>query len=627
MLSPHYRAMQIQDVFRHSKVFKVLRAIIAVLGITCSVGSEDFFHLWDQESEFLVLVLFTFFIACQKHQILRHNLVVPSAVLSLICFLGKGVASAGDVSFLSPSILNVSVALISIFGHYIVMELLISASLEVYSTWGKLIESKADIFFQGSSSAWQMQLVMLLCWSPWMILQYPGYFSWDGLNQIAQGVGELSLSAHHPLFITNMYSIIFQIGCILLNASGAILLLVLVQAFLLSYALSDVVHLAQELGLSKLFQILAFLFFAFNPMFACYSTWVVKDVVATSFFVIWLVRVVRCALDSNRGFRLFVSSCVFGALTVLSRNDAIAPVCIAYVALACTHSSRQAKAGYAMLLVVTIAISGLASVAIDFQGKAAPVNVRESLSAPLQMTARYLQEYPNDILEDEREVLTHIIISSDLDDLAAAYDPTLADPVKSQIEFENASSLINYLKTWLSMGVRHPDVYLSSFLQGTIGYWYPFADYHSQGWDGAEALPLNSDYAVYPSGFFEAHGLCGSNLHQELASINRPFASFQEELMRFSAALKELPIISLVFHPGTYFVTLMLCVIWALMNHQLIEFVLIIPLLIKVLICFLSPLSGSVRYFLPVICGCVVAIETCLHKSSDRSLVEERIVS
>ena len=97
---------------------------------------------------------------------------------------------------------------------------------------------------------------------------------------------------------------------------------------------------------------------------------------------------------------------------------------------------------------------------------------KEMLSIPFQQTARYLKEYPDDVTESEENAIEKIL---DYGSLAENYNPEISDHVKDT--FNNSATtqdMVNYFKAWVSMFLRHPDVYFQATFNNTYGYYYPF---------------------------------------------------------------------------------------------------------------------------------------------------------
>ena len=99
-----------------------------------------------------------------------------------------------------------------------------------------------------------------------------------------------------------------------------------------------------------------------------------------------------------------------------------------------------------------------------------PGETREMLSVPFQQTARCLLAYPDDVTESELRAVSAVL---DVENGVPNYDPRLADPVKDTSSPDLSGRLGPYMQAWLSMGMRHPGVYLDAWLNMIYGYFYP----------------------------------------------------------------------------------------------------------------------------------------------------------
>ena len=93
-----------------------------------------------------------------------------------------------------------------------------------------------------------------------------------------------------------------------------------------------------------------------------------------------------------------------------------------------------------------------------------PGGKREMLSIPFQMTARYVKEHPDDITEEESEVIDKMLY---METLAERYDPVSADPVKgfAFYEIHNTPDYLDYIRVWFRQGCRHPGSYVNAFFE------------------------------------------------------------------------------------------------------------------------------------------------------------------
>lgn len=89
----------------------------------------------------------------------------------------------------------------------------------------------------------------------------------------------------------------------------------------------------------------------------------------------------------------------------------------------------------------------------------APGGKQEKYSLLFQQTARYVKTYPNDVKEDEKEVLKKVL---NYDTLGKDYNPTNADPVKGYWQRGKDEDYAEYLKVWFKQGLRHPGVYIEA---------------------------------------------------------------------------------------------------------------------------------------------------------------------
>lgn len=97
---------------------------------------------------------------------------------------------------------------------------------------------------------------------------------------------------------------------------------------------------------------------------------------------------------------------------------------------------------------------------------------REMLSLPLQMTARYLKEYENEITAEEKEIIDAIL--TDTPSVARYYNPKIADPIKNL--YNRDASLeehVQYFQLWARWFLRHPKVYVDAFFVHVYGWFCP----------------------------------------------------------------------------------------------------------------------------------------------------------
>ena len=78
-----------------------------------------------------------------------------------------------------------------------------------------------------------------------------------------------------------------------------------------------------------------------------------------------------------------------------------------------------------------------------------PGNINEMLSVPIQQTARYMQIYPDEITQDEKESIDRMW---NYDELLENYEPDKSDVAKATFRLESSVSDWNsYFITWMNI--------------------------------------------------------------------------------------------------------------------------------------------------------------------------------
>lgn len=99
-------------------------------------------------------------------------------------------------------------------------------------------------------------------------------------------------------------------------------------------------------------------------------------------------------------------------------------------------------------------------------------SVAEMFSMPFQQTARYLQFYRNELTAEEKAAIEGVL--TDVDKVAASYNPDIADPVKALYRKNvGFSDLAAYFKVWFHCFWKHPEVYVEAFFVHVYGWFDP----------------------------------------------------------------------------------------------------------------------------------------------------------
>lgn len=415
-------------------------------------------------------------------------------------------------------------------------------------------------------------LVMLICWLPWMLSNYPASFNPDSTGQIAQWLGDISWSAHHPPFSTCIMGLCVSLGELLINRNfGAFLYLVL-QAVISALVFSWGLAMLYRLGISRKIWTVFLLFFAINPFWGCFMQWFEKDLLYAVAFFLTLTLLLPVVKERRCSIREAVYIGLTCFVAILLRKTGSYELLPALVVIAFLLKKADRKRMLAVVLAVVLLSTGVNKVlypSLDIEAG----SIKEMLSIPFQQTARYVNHFEDEVTPEERAAIDAVLVFNELD----KYTPEISDAVKNNYR-EDASALPEYFKHWLGMLLKHPVCYFEAGFIMSYGYLAPVRP----------ALDAIFLYDYYP--------------HLGELGFSRVFDEFPT--LAFNS-LRELfiqsPITNILCMAGFYTWLLMFCFVQLLRKKQYSALILFIPCIMNILVCIASPLCASTRYELPVI--------------------------
>ena len=323
-------------------------------------------------------------------------------------------------------------------------------------------------------------IVIFLCWVPALLLLYPGTLINDTWGELIQFIkfnrGESGLSDHNPLFDT------FLMGAFIVPIAQktgewhfVIFVYVVVQAFLSALAFSCTVSYAlKKLNSGSKAALFMTIVYCLLPIYPASVQTVSKDALYAwiyVFFTIQYLEIVRSegtVLRKSAFVILFTLSAILCCLTrkigfyvVLASLLILFPFC------------RKNRLLLLIPALFSVVIMNVVMPAVITRLDAIPGGIQERYSLLFQMTARCFRDYPEDISEEEYAVVDKVLYP---DEMAEAYDPTFADPVKKHTQKGAKEDYDEYIKVWFQMGKRHPDAYIAA-ANSMLAGWFSWTKY------------------------------------------------------------------------------------------------------------------------------------------------------
>lgn len=322
--------------------------------------------------------------------------------------------------------------------------------------------------------------VILLCWLPYYICLFPGASNSDTWWQLEQVTGAQPLNAGHPLLHTFLQSGLILAGKTLLGSWNAgVFLAVLVQSLSMAAVLAYSVHFLVRLNVQPVLPGLLLALYGLVPTFPRSATILMKDTPYSFSVLLFTVLVLEEVLlpqqfAAKRYKKPLAALAAFLVCTMRYNGPVllIGVLLFSGPALWKTAKSGRARAALAAWLVLPLVLGYGISAGLKALPGVEQANPNETLSVPLQQTGRFVRDFGDEVTDEEREVIDRVV---QYDQLAEAYTPWLADPIKSYINREDATDADRaaYRQVWMAQTLRHPVNALEAFVNLNYGWVYP----------------------------------------------------------------------------------------------------------------------------------------------------------
>ena len=350
-------------------------------------------------------------------------------------------------------------------------------------------------------------IVCFLCQLPFFLYEFPGIMSPDSINQFEQVVGLSPLSNHHPLVHTLLIGLFYRIGHLFTdNQNIALSFYTIAQMIFMSFCASYVICTLRRHGLKKRFCLLVLAFYALIPFNNVYAVTIWKDVPFSGIFMLFTCVLfgLIASLDNaaySRSFfvKKYIELFILGISMCLFRSNGW------YCFLVPTpfllwFLRKKFKELLIVCLMVIIAAGVIRGPIMDTFGVEEPDFI-ESCSVPLEQIARVVVD-SKPLTDDEQKLISNVIDTIYIKQLYAA---NFADNMKELVRAGNEDYLVShkaeYLKLWVTLGIKYPGTYLQAFIELTKSYWYPDINSDPGDIDGIIA----NDTGVYSTSIISGH--------------------------------------------------------------------------------------------------------------------------
>lgn len=340
----------------------------------------------------------------------------------------------------------------------------------------KVLRSKEICF-------WIPMVIFIICWFPYLILYYPGFILGDSITSIKQALGIWGLTNHHPVMYTLFVKMCITIGMHFGDLSLGIAIYSCLQMFYIAFAMSKLVEWLSRHKCPFIVECIFIIFYAVMPFFGQITVAMWKDPTFGASVVLWTL----CILSFYESVKIdkridekkyFVSGTLMTLLVCFLRNNGVY-VLLFFMMVLCIgflHHKNELKKSFLKVLLSAAIVVGFyylitGPVYSHFNIAASPVV--ESVGVPLNQMASVVAS-PNGIMsEADKEFMNNLL---PLELYPETYRPCVVDRLKWDANFDEEylnNHIMDFLKTYISMGVKNPRQYIEGWAMMTFGYWAP----------------------------------------------------------------------------------------------------------------------------------------------------------
>ena len=397
----------------------------------------------------------------------------------------------------------------------------------------------------------KIMLLLMLAYIPVLLAVWPGFFCYDAEAETYM-VFTNKYSAHHPILHVVMLGWIMRIFFrIIPSYNFGIAVYLLIQMLVVSACFSYMICFLKRIGVRKWITAVGTLFLAFFPtvsMFVCCTT---KDVYFTSGLVLFTTLLLELAYEGdafwhNKKKKLLMALSLL--MILLFRNNGVYALVLFLPFFALVY--KKTWKHWIKIVLPVIAFYFVFNTAMHAAFHVTPGEKAEMLCVPMQQLARVHEEAIECFNEEDLEIMYSLIPKSILEN----YNPKLADTIKVNFLEDNfKAEPMKYIKLWLRMGLKRPDIYINSVLMNTYDYWYP--DTVVDGYTGFKLVTRYYEDSSYFAFETEPPGARHSLI---------PFLEHFYEKISLEIYQHNIPVISQLFSMGFWLFTYIFTILYLL---------------------------------------------------------------
>lgn len=437
-------------------------------------------------------------------------------------------------------------------------------------------EEYKEIKIQSGKKLFLISFIAIIITKILFLLQYfPGILTPDSINQVMQVFSIYTLKNHHPIFHTMCIGVCMKAGVLFHSNIIGVAIYSIIQIIVMSLTFAYIVNYMAKKEMNPIIIILSIIYFTFYPVHCLYSITMWKDVpfaLVMDFLVIWLNEMITNPEEFFNKKSNILKLIFTIVLTILFRNNGIHVIILTIPFLFIFMKKYWKK-----LLIITLSVFVIYSiwkVVIFDIIKAENGSIKEALSIPLQFFARVSRDASDTLTNEDKEMIYKFLPVENLGDI---YYEKISDNVKKHFNDQAfKENKIEFVKLWVKLSVKHPRIFIESFMCNCYGYWYPEAT----NWVVARTIHQPD-----------------SEIEKQIKITNKPI--IQNSLIKKFDGLidrRDIPLNSMIYSVGFVFWIMCFMIMYIIYKKKYKKILIFLPILFLWLTCLASPVYLEFRY-------------------------------
>ena len=413
------------------------------------------------------LIVFVSFIYLLKKTFIRENIEkIKSACFLGIMFstflvIGNSIDTNSTVEYG-----NIQVYLAIIFISFMIDALLV----QLYKLIEKFEKRKnKEKISKLSTNKKQLIafLIIVVCWIPVFLAAYPGYFCYDAYDEFKGYAFEGITTWHSVIHNILLGAIITNIGNALHDINIGIAVYTISQMLIVAGCFTYCISFLEKYNTSKIIKIISILYYALFPVIAMFAICSTKDTIFSALAVVSVILAIEALLDKEKFLNSKWNQIKFAIiifLAIIFRNNAI----YAYIPFLIIFTIAM-KNKKILISIVSLIILYLIYIQIIYNVlQVSRTYNSEAFSVPLQQIARVYNYNYESLTKEELDTIYEYTTDKQLKE----YLPECSDRIKNLVYLGNMG-YGKFFRLWFEIGLKNPGMYIDSFLENTLGFWYP----------------------------------------------------------------------------------------------------------------------------------------------------------